>query len=233
MRRISIIVLAGLLCQSGAVQATAISINTGTSPNWTVSAGGAADVHPYNVNGNSGFSITSTSFSNGTPVTGLNLATFDGYWTANYPFYLPANAVNVKLTYSGLNADDRTVLELNGVPIGTAGYSSGLGSMTFTDGGPNFPYEFAGDFTSGTITAGFIPGAPNLLQGIVNNTSTGINGSPRNISLGDGTDFGVQGTITYALVPEPSSLSLLVAGLMTLIARCRRASVIQCDLPLS
>lgn len=222
LRRVVTVIFAGLLCHSGAVQATPISFNTGTSPGWTVSAGGAADAHPYNVNGNSGFSITSNGFSSGVPVPGLNIATFDGYWTATFPFYLPPNAVNVRLTYSSLNSDDRTVLELNGVPIGTAGYSSGLGSMTFTDGGPNVAYRFAGDFTGGTITGGFITGAPNLLQGIINNTGSGINGSPHNISPTDGTDFGVQGTITYAVAPEPNSVPLLMAGLMGLLARGQR-----------
>jgi hypothetical protein len=107
-------------------------------------------------------------------VPGLNLATFDGWWAAYFPFYLPADAVNVELTYANLSTDDRAVLELNGIPIGTAGYSTGLGSMTFTDGGPNVAYEFAGQFTSGSVAAGFIPGAPNLLQAIINNTRAGI-----------------------------------------------------------
>ena len=178
--RISVLVLAMLFWSCRGVYGEIIDI-TGSAPGWSVSAGGAVDVAPQGVMGN-GLSITSNDFSTGTPVSGLDLSTFDGWWAAYFPFYLPANATNVQLSYYDLTADDRGVLELNGIPIGNAGYQTGLGSMTFTDGGSNVPYLFNGQFTSGSVSAGFILGAPNLLEAIVNNTRTGITGTPQNIS---------------------------------------------------
>lgn len=213
-RKIAVLACSVLLVQCRFLHAILLNIATGISPSWTVNAGGAQDVAPYVVNGgNDDLSITSNSFSTGTPVSGLNLATFDGYWTANLPFFVPASAVNPILTFSNLTADDRVVLELNGVQIGNAGYSSGLGSMTLTDHGANNPYQFSGNDTSGTIKDGFIFGAPNLLQAIVNNTGNGINGSPSNISASDGTDFGMQGAIAYATVPEPATGAIALIGL--------------------
>ena len=221
--RLALVVWAAILFGLNTVDATVLDIGTGVSPNWTVSAGGAADVQPYFIDGGErDLALTSDGFSTGTPVKGLNLSTFDGYWTANLPFFLPANAINPVLTYSNLSADDRVVLELNGVPIGNAGKpNGGLGFMTLTDGGLNIPYQFTGDLTSGSATAGFIPGEPNLLEAIVNNTDAGIDGAPRDISPSDGTGLRLHGTLSYSVVPEPASLSVFLVGLLTLSRRRR------------
>jgi hypothetical protein len=221
--RLGLVLWAAMLFGLNTVHATVLDIGTGVSPNWTVSAGGASDVQPYFIDGGErDLALTSDGFSSGTPVKGLNLSTFDGYWTANLSFFLPSNAINPVLTYSNLSADDRVVLELNGVPIGNAGKpNGGLGFMTLSDGGPNIPYQFSGDLTSGSAAAGFIPSAPNLLEAIINNTDAGINGAPRDISTSDGTGFRLHGTLTYSAVPEPASLSVFLAGLLAVLPRRR------------
>lgn len=126
--------------------------------------------------------------------------------------------------FNNLTGDDRGVFELNGVPIGNAGYESGMGYMTLTDHGANVPYEFNGNYTSGTVTDGFILGEPNLLQVVINNTGSGIQGSPQDIGPSDGTDFGVQGTLVYGQVPEPATAALALSGIPALLLRRRRAA---------
>ena len=220
---VGVVVISSAILGSVAFGATTVNITTGVAPGWTVSADAAVNVQPMFIDGGErDLGLTSDGFSSGTPVNGLNLTTFDGYWTATLPFSLPANAGNPVLTYSDLSADDRVVLELNGAAIGNAAKGApGLGFMTLTDGGTNAPYQFGGDLTSGTVTSGFIPGVTNTLEAIINNTDAGLNGSPRDISPSDGTGLRLHGTVTYS-VPEPTSLALVVGGMLALLARHRR-----------
>jgi hypothetical protein len=135
---------------------------------------------------------------------------YDGFWVGLYTFALPSNATGISLDFSGLNADDRAVLELNGNIIGDAGGAApGMGSMVFTDGGPNNTFVFAGaSAESGIVTTGFNPGATNTLEIVVNNTQGGIFGSPTVLGF---TEAGVTGTVTYSTsagvtsTPEPQS----------------------------
>ncbi|MHA0110950.1 hypothetical protein ACXYUI_28000, partial [Klebsiella pneumoniae] len=89
------------------------------------------------------------------------LSKFNGFWTAAETFTLPSNAANVALTFSGLFADDRVVLELNGTAIGNATFNGGTkpveGVMSFPGPGdmdrpspPSTPFDFTFT-TSGTI----------------------------------------------------------------------------------
>ena len=190
---------------------TDLDFSTSNSNNWTVTAGNLVNATPFGVGG--GISITSNDSSpyyGGTPLPGLNLADFDGFWTATYTFSLPSGAANVSLNYSSLSVDDRVVLELNGAPIGDTGiYSPGEGSMIFTDGGPNESYYFSGPDgdVSGTVTNGFIVGGQNTITAIINNTEAGIYGGLEPLYYG--TSFGVSGTISFNL---ESSGGLAVKG---------------------
>jgi Bacterial Ig-like domain (group 1) len=186
---------------------------------WTVTAGGAVNAVPfvfeedlpsYAWSGNV-ISITSNGLSTGTFLSGGNLANFDGFWTASYTFYLPSGARNVNLNYSGLFADDRVVLELNGTPIGSAGLKGpGQGKMVFSDGGLSVLYSFSVPTSSGPITMGFNVGGQNTLTAIINNTDGGINGGLTSIasSSGDHTGFAVNGTISY----NTASLPIITTG---------------------
>jgi hypothetical protein len=201
------------------VYAATLDIGVATSPNWKVTGGGATNVSPYVVTTKvfpgggapgfniAGISLTSTAETNGTWVPGASLAGFaDGFWTGDYKFFLPTNAANVILSFANLYCDDRTVLMLNGVPIGAAGIitNNNFGDMVFTKGGPTQPYTFSGPdgSVSGVATSGFILGATNLLQAVCNNTHTGINGpnEPLTAGIHDQAILGMSGSISYSLV---------------------------------
>ena len=196
--------------------AQTIYFSTSTITGWTVTTGGAIDATPYPFG--SELSVSSTGTGVGTFVAGGSWSAFDGFWTAQFTFFLPANASNVSLEFSDLYADDRAVLTLNGTTIGSAGipYQGDAidGSMVLSDGGALVPYTFDGasGAVSGTVTSGFVLGGMNTLLGIVNNTGTGVYGPLRPIFQGtsnDGTHFGLLGSVTYTTVPEPQALILL------------------------
>ncbi len=177
---------------------------------WTATAGGAVNAVPFvfdEVLPNLGWdgnviSITSNGLSTGAFLSGGSLSNFNGFWTATYSFFMPYGARNVTLSYSGLFADDRVVLELNGTPIGAAGiYAPGQGGMVFSNGGASVSQSFSELVSSGAVNNGFLAGAQNNLTAIINNTSDGIYGSLTSIasSSGDHTGFAVNGTISYNL----------------------------------
>lgn len=205
------------------LQSATITLDTATAA-WTVSGGGAVHATPFRldcIGSQDCLSVTSDSFATGTFVPGGSLGNFDGFWTASLNFSLPTDASGITLSYSGLFADDRTVLELNGTVIGSGGLlGPGVGQMVVTDGGPNNNFTFAPSRSSGTVTSGFILGGNNTLLAIVNNTHTGISGTLRPLTGGDGTYFGVSGTVIYATaVPEPASVALILLGAAVLAVR--------------
>ncbi|MGD1089454.1 MAG: hypothetical protein ABR955_12130 [Verrucomicrobiota bacterium] len=88
-------------------KAQTIDFSTTTTAGWTVTAGGATNATPYPF-GNE-LSISSTGTGIGSFVSGGSWSAFDGFWTAQFTFFLPANALNVSLNFSGMYADDRVV----------------------------------------------------------------------------------------------------------------------------
>jgi len=201
-----------------------IDVGTDVAANWKLTGAGASGVTPWQLSQN--ISITSDGRSPGTFVSGGSLAQFTGFWYADESIALPADATGVSLTFSGLTADDRVVLQLNGVAIGDfflGNPNGGAGVMSLLPGPPDSAYVFTGQ-TSGTITSGFVPGQNNLLRVIVNNTGSPVLTSPT-VTFGttsDGTDVGFAGTLTYS-VPEPGSLVALSLGSMFILAsRVRR-----------
>ena len=190
--------------------ATTINFSTTTASNWLATAAGATNVPAWPLGTH--ISVTSNAFSTGTFLPGGSLANFDGFWTATYSFFLPANATNTTLTYSNIVADDRAVLLLNGSAIGAAGTTTVAGTnsgfMFLSDGGALQSYTFYGSDgdLSGVISSGFIPGATNTLQAIVNNTHTGVAATTlTNITATDGTTFRVEGFIDYVTSPPGSN----------------------------
>ena len=150
-------------------------------------------------------SLTSDGGGLGDFVQGGSLANFDGYWTATYTFYVPANAINPVLEFTNFFADDRAVLKLNGTIISSTGAVPPGGSldgfMVLTDGGPAQPYTFAGPFgsVSGKATSGFVTGI-NTLTVVLNNTGTGVAGTMNgNLAWNDGTGMGLSGTVSYVV----------------------------------
>jgi hypothetical protein len=215
------------LVVEGPALATTLSLTTdGTTP-WTVSVPGESisGATPYVIGYSHGafsqaLSVTSNGNSGGTFVDGGSVGSFDGFWTLNYTFTLPSTASGLALNFSGLFADDRAVLELNGTMIGNTDQNGMVtGQMTLTDGGPNNTFNFT-DVTSGSITSGFNLGGANTLTIIVNNTGNGASGPPQDISGQDYTAGFLQGSLSYnttgSTVPEPRSAVLLAIGLAAL-----------------
>jgi hypothetical protein len=229
-----------------AVAASAAPINVGTSNGlWNIidfgstylgPAGVAADV----ISGN-GLTVTSTSYGGGTPIA---TGTFNGFWVAEYAFTLPVGFSNPSLTFSGLYADDRAVLELNpagGFPavtansgvIGNTTWSTGLGTMDFTSGctvGCTFSFtgsNGAGNAgTFGTVTSGFVTGT-NYLVLIVNNTdSTSLSAPTVGLqNSGSQTVAAFSGSLSYTAptgAPEPETFSYLLLGMIPVAYRLAR-----------
>jgi hypothetical protein len=165
-------------------------------------------------------SVTSTGNGSGSFLPGGNLANFDGFWLADFAFSLPANATSVSINYGNFYVDDRAVLTLNGHIVDATGipyfgHMNDVGEMVFTDGGPLQSYSSFSSpdgFFSGTVTTGFNLGGVNTLEAIINNTKAGVYGPDLPFQSGDGTLFGLSGTISYSVVPEPSSLLIFCFG---------------------
>jgi hypothetical protein len=207
-----------------AVVTTSISTTNG---NWTVTADGLVNATPYSLTEKyTGFNyligLTDTGFSTGNFLPGGNPATFDGFWTANYNFFIPAGATAVTLNYLGMFSDDRAVLELNGHIINSTAYVNSPGSqyMIFTDGGPLTQWTFNGPNGSvgGTISSWFNVGGLNTLTAIVNNSGNGGQGGDLNLGTGDESTFGLLGALNYTVVPEPAPLALLGQGGLVILS---------------
>jgi hypothetical protein len=167
--------------------------------------------------------VTSTGNDSGVFVQGGSVANFDGYWTVRYSFSLPANASNVRLSYTHFSVDDRGVLKLNGNIIDSVGLPVNgqyTGSMVFTDGGASQPYTFnGGPVKDGAVTTGFVVGGVNTIEAIINNTGQGVVGPLTHLAWNDGAGFGLYATVTY--IPEPSCTALAVLGFGGLAGFCR------------
>jgi len=209
------------------------SINVGTSTTtWTVSDPSLGVINGTAYAGySSGSPIAPFSGSNICPSSPCSTP-WDGFWTASYSFSLPADTTTVSLAFSGLGADDRAVLELNGTTIGSASDEAGnpvptgpaSGSMVFTDGGTPSPYTFdsLSAPNAGTVAAGFNIGGSNTLLLIVNNTQGGASGSLVNYGY---TEAVLNGTVSFteatSTAPEPGSLLLAISGLAGLVVATR------------
>ena len=215
------VILLLALAQSASANTIDFSSSSG---GWTVSGAGATNATPF-ILGGGGLSFTDNGRRTGNFVPGASLVNFDGYWTATFSFFLPANAPDLLGTLLSLSADDRVVLYLNGSIIADGGLGipqsgSIAGMMELTDGGGDQPFTFDSSDSSGSGTGGFILGGTNTLFAVINNTGSGVTGTTRTFTAdGDGATFHIQGSITYA--PEPASWALLLAGPLVALVRFR------------
>jgi hypothetical protein len=205
-------------------RASAVSVNLGTNnaANWLTTVGGGGGGTPFLLNivpgWPTGIGITSNGTASGQWVPGASAAAFNGFWAARETFTIPEGATNVSLSFSGLGADDRCVLELNGTILGDYNLSqqTGPGIMSFPPGLPDVPYNYT-LVTNGQITSGFLSGENELLL-VVNNTGWGGPHDPtRAMPEGDNTFVSLNATLTYT-VPEPSTLALIGIGTITALA---------------
>jgi len=210
-----------------------INIGTATSSNWLITGAGASNaVAMANSNIPGTISISDNSKADGTFISGGSAASFNtgpaaGFWYADYMFILPGDAINIVLNFSGLTADDRVVLKLNGTDVGNEAVD-GAGSGLMNFGAGDGLYSFSAGAGIGTITTGFNIGGGNLIRLVVNNTGTGRTGSTQGFITGaDATAAGIIGTVSYdqvviAETPEPGSISLILLGFAPLAWRLRR-----------
>jgi hypothetical protein len=213
-----VIVSLTVLIANGFSQNATIPFDTLSAPLWKVTAGGVFGATPYQVDNM--ISVSSTGNETGTFLAGGNRANWNGFWVADFTFFLPANATGISLNYSNFYADDRAVLTLNGqifdaTGIPFFGHLNDVGSMVFTDGGATQGYSSFSSpdgSVSGVVTSGFHVGGSNLLEAIVNNTKTGVYGTDSNFQTGDGTLLGLSGAVSYSIVPEPSFTPILLGA---------------------
>ena len=190
-------------------------INVGTqynSSSWQVTGAGASQSPAFPYGGQQQeISITNNGGQFGTFVQGGSLANFNGLWYADRTFSLPAGVTAASLTFSGLQADNRAVLTLNGSIIGNidAYHGPGQWQFDFHRGRRDQPYTFT-NVTAGTVTSGFVFGGENTLRLIVNNTD-GFATSTFT-GLGDGTHAGFEGV-------APNQALHLTAGHLLVSAR--------------
>ena len=210
--------------------ATTVDLSTSNASNWKVTGGGAVNAPAFAYAPLSGISMSSTAFANGTFATGGSAATLNGFWYADTHFTLPSNATGVSLIFSNFQADDRGVLELNGIILGDYFLNgsesnpplTGIGKMSFLPGPPDVSYTFTG-INSGTVTSGFILGGDNDLRMIINNTGIqSLSASTTNFSVADSTHADVTASVTF--VPEPASLAILSLGVAAMMTRRRARS---------
>ena len=199
--------------------ATSQTISTASTSGWTVSAGGAVAATPF-LSGPNAISITSDGTSAGTPVTGLSLSTFDGFWVADYSFVVPADATNPTITISNYFADDVSILKLNGnIIASTADNGPGTGSIVETDGSQ--PVSFT--FTNGAISNGsgdFVIGGTNTLEAVINNTGGGMAAPLADIGTSNGTNFGVDASVSFnsaTTVPLPAGFGCGLATILGIV----------------
>ncbi|MCC6585738.1 MAG: hypothetical protein IT168_03390 [Bryobacterales bacterium] len=218
MKRIVFLSLTPFLLFIAVAQGGVIDFST-NSGGWTFTGAGATNATPFIVGAN-GISFTDNTQRTGTLAPGASLAAFDGFWTANFSFFIPADATGLFGSFSGLFADDRVVLLLNNVPIGAGGIrippgGSLDGFMRLTASGADEPWTFdsADSAGSGNGAGIFIVGGMNTLTAVINNSGDGVTGPTRTfLSDGDGTGFRVTGQVTFT--PEPATWTLLGAGLL-------------------
>ncbi|TWU59392.1 hypothetical protein Poly51_21800 [Rubripirellula tenax] len=222
--------LISIVAQTGATGAEVLNLGTGgNASSWTSTGAGAVNAPTFQVNLNSAndISLISNGQATGTFTTGGSLAAFDGFYSAENTFAIPAGATDVRLDFDDLFGNDRVVLQLNGVDIGNSTFfgTTGTGLMQFQYNTPDISYTFD-ETVAGSVTSGFNIGGLNSLRLVVNNHGfVGIDVPTQTFSFpGDAVNARVAATVTFSAVPEPSSIMALAMGAVGL-GFCRRRSV--------
>lgn len=146
--------------------------------------------------------------------------------TIDFTFNLPVGFTNAVLNTFAFSADDRAVLQLNGVNVSNTGiFNSGsppaVGGFSFLpDGSDNAPFTFiySNDTTVfAPIIGPFLVGL-NTLHFIINNTFEGIvDGQPTPLVPGNPMNLAFEGSVSFdaagVATPLPATLPLFASGL--------------------
>lgn len=145
------------------------------------------------------------------------------FYQTSQTISLGAGFNNALINITSLGADDAAIITVNGTSIfGTGIFGPGNGNFFFTAGGTSVPFAFAANGSGGVFSAPFVVGN-NIIEVFYNNNNAGINTGNGGLTGGPGR-LDLVGTVTFdaAVVPEPSSWVMLIAGFGLIGAASRR-----------
>src|SRR5713226_5942487 len=101
--------VAAAIFTTTAFSATVIDLGTSNQGNWSITGAGTSGTALAVTGGGGTISFTDTSLQSGTYISGGSTGAFNGFWYADFMFFLPADAINLALTFVSLRGDDRVV----------------------------------------------------------------------------------------------------------------------------
>lgn len=229
-----------LVCLTASIApAAASTFDIGTDAanqsNWVFNTGGSVFT-PGATGGGPGY-------SNG--VVDARNQDVGGYWTGTLDFNAASATTDATLKITNALADDRMQIFVDGVLIESVGIGSGIGSFTTCNASDtnctvknNVNYVNNGTTAAITLTNLVLNAGMNTVEVIVNNTFKGIqnagtadglvatsagnyNATTGANNYNDATYYSLSGSITT--VPEPTSLALLLSGLLGLAGTRKKA----------
>src|SRR5450759_242911 len=157
----------------------------------------------------------------------ITQSTYTGFSEATLNFNVSGLVpnTNVYINIASFGVDDRAALEINGVLIDLTGIindnNNKQGVFQFAPGGKYVQETFNGvraypdnSSLNAVFSSSLLHDGINTVELIVNNTDNGISGNTIVNRGGDSTNVALDASITYDPIPEPTSITLLIMGLL-------------------